>query len=131
MKVSAATRARRRDSGRTGHQLPTAMANRLAWDVILACGPTIGGYPVVSFQGRYYLADPRAANPWPSHRGFCRLLARPGDPLGDLAITEDGMVSKWSADPGRRWERKRQIVGVQEDVQPVLSLPVAGAGATT
>lgn len=142
MKVSAATRARRRDSIRTGHQLPAAMANSLAWDVILACSESIPvrgqcydrngdlrwvrHLPVVRFRGHYYLAD---GNPWPTHGKRCRLMSRPDNSGGDLCITSDGLVTKWSDRPGRRWEHQREIVGVQDDVQPVVSLPVAGAGA--
>lgn len=118
MKVSEATRARRREAS-TGHQLPPAVANAILWDVILQTGDRVAGYPVVRFQGHYYLAD---GNPWPKFRQFCRLLARPDNPGGDLCITSDGLVSKWSTKPGRRWEQRREIVGVQDDVQPVVSL---------
>jgi hypothetical protein len=143
-----ATRARRREAGRTWHQLPTAMANALAWDVILQLNLLVAirvpvpndsvdpdgvvmskrkvpWYPVVRFQGRYYLVD--HGNPWPTYRDYCKLLARPGDPLGDLCITSDGIVAKWADGAARRGYRRPTIVGVQEDVQPVLSLPVAGA----
>jgi len=145
MKVSAATRARRRDSSRTGHQLPAAMANAILWDVILQLNPLVpsrvpvgvkddGGlvlskpipwYPVVRFHGRYYLVD--HGNPWPTFRHYCRLLARPGDDRGDLCITSDGLVAKWVEHSGPRWKRKPTIYGVQDDIEPVLSLPVAGA----
>lgn len=140
-----ATRARRREAGRTGHQLPAAMANGILWDVILQLNPLVpsrvpigvddtGGivlskpipwYPVVRFRGHYFLVD--HGNPWPSERKYCRLLGRPGNPWGDLCVTADGLVSVWSNTPGRRWEKARDIVGVQDDIEPVLSLPVAGA----
>lgn len=124
-----ATRAARRAAARTGHQLPTPMANALAWDAILACSERVAGYPVVRFKGRYYLVD--HGNPWPTYRDHCKLLARPGDPFGDLCITSDGIVAKWVDGSARRGYRRPTILGVQEDVQPVVSLPVACPGAVT
>ncbi len=140
-----ATRARRREAGRTGHVLPAAMANGLAWDVILELNRLVPArvpigsepdgtiilskpipwYPVVRFKGRYYLVD--HGNPWPAFRRYCRLLCRPGDDRGDLCITSDGLVAKWTAGAARRGHRRPTIYGVQDDIEPVLSLPVAGA----
>lgn len=145
MKVSPATRARRRDSGRIGHELPAAMANSLLWDVILEVSDKIpvrvpmvtkraGGlviakqtvpwYPVVRFKGRYYLVA--EGNPWPAFRRRCVLLARPDDPRGDLCITNLGVVEAFVAHPKRRGLRKTTIHGVQEDITPVLELPTKG-----
>lgn len=120
-----------------GHQLPTAMANAILWDVILASSVTIPAKnpslgvmadtrptPVVRFRGHYYLCF---GNPWPTFRSVCRLAGRPDNPMGDLAITSDGIVAKWADGAARRGYRRPTIVGVQEDVQPVLSIPVAGA----
>lgn len=103
------------------------LANALLWDVILTCGPRIGGYPVVTFKGHYYLVA--HGNPWPTQGQFCRLLAKPGCPTGDLCITSDGIVAAWLDRPMRRGYRRPTIYGVQDDVQPVRTLPIPGKAA--
>lgn len=128
MKVSEATRARRREASRTGHQLPAAMANALLWDTILQTSERVNGLPVVRFHGSYYLVA--EGNPWPTFRQRCVLLARPDDPRGDLCITSLGLVEAFDPNPKRRGLRRPVVHGVQDDIQPVLSIPVAGAGAT-
>jgi hypothetical protein len=126
-------------------RMSPALANSLLWDVILevseriqirvpvasnAAGKTsklsqpVPWYPVVRFRGHYFLVE--HGNPWPRERQYCKLLGRPGNPWGDLCVTADGLVSVWSDLPGRRWEGRRQIVGVQEDITPVLELPTKG-----
>jgi hypothetical protein len=124
------------------HVTPTmqwALANALLWDVILQLGHRVRGdvkigvirlrgtWPVVKFQGRHYLV--REGNPWPFYRQRCVLLARPDNPIGDLCILSDGLVVKYVTAPERRGQRKPEVVGVQDDIQPVVSLPVAGPDA--
>ena len=110
-----------------------ALANALLWDVLLQLGTRIrgdvqigmlkirGNWPVVKFQGRFYLV--REGNPWPVYRQRCVLLARRDNPTGDLCILSDGLVVRYVTAPRRRGQRQPDVVGVQDAVEPVLTLP--------
>lgn len=104
------------------------LANQLLWDVIGQLGwkipmrvrsdimgrPSVHGtkriwlqHLVVRFQGHYYGID---GNPWPRANRVATLLAKRGNPLGDLYVTNVGAVST---------VKGSRVVGVQDDIEPV------------
>lgn len=108
------------------------LVDRQLWDIILGLGSKVtlaikvgGGrkLPVVRFKGHYYLmlGHPFEPEGRPLRVGKhlirgCRLLAKPGNPWGDLEI-RDGLVQTVKS-PG-------QILGIDTDLMPVPS-PTSG-----